>query len=161
MVLFSICVYLCAVQCVFKQKNVSRWKPPISKESTTLLLLWQLALSPWALHASNQSETFVEIPQGSTYSTYPTGKAFTLKRLEQREERLPHHSLVWHQTFGATGSGYWELVAKNCKAHCKSKNGVAAPGHGQFQWKLYGIGFVIGNLRASILGKYHMALALV
>ncbi|KAJ4929695.1 hypothetical protein JOQ06_018717, partial [Pogonophryne albipinna] len=60
---------------------------------TLLSLLWQPALSPWAVHASNQSETFVEIPPGSTYSTYPTGTASTLKKLEQRAERLPHQSL--------------------------------------------------------------------
>jgi len=59
--------------------------------------------SPWALHASNQSETFVEIPPGSTYSTYPTGTASTLKKLEQRAERLPHQSLVWHQKLGLQG----------------------------------------------------------
>lgn len=113
--LLCICAYVHAGQCVCIERNVSRWRPPITKESATspfsfmqpvptlLLLLWQPALSPWALHASNQSETFVEIPQGSTYSTYPTGTAFTLKRLEQREERLPHHSLVWHQKLGLQG----------------------------------------------------------
>lgn len=102
-------------RCVFIKRNVSRWRPPITKESTTspfsfmqpvptlLSLLWQPALSPWALHASNQSETFVEIPPGSTYSTYPTGTASMLKRLEQREERLPHQSLVWHQKLGLQG----------------------------------------------------------
>lgn len=56
---------------------------------TLLSLLWQPALSPWALHASNQSETFVEIPPGFTYSTYPTGTASALKRLEQRETPSP------------------------------------------------------------------------
>lgn len=104
-----------AVRCVLVGRNVGRWGPPVTKESATspfsfmqtvptlLLLLWQPARSPWALHASNQSETFVEIPQGSTYSTYPTGTAFIQKRLEQREQRLPHHSLVWHQKLELQG----------------------------------------------------------
>lgn len=110
---WRICVYV--GRCVFIKRNVSRWRPPITKESTTspfsfmqpvptlLSLLWQPALSPWALHASNQSETFVEIPPGSTYSTYPTGTASTLKRLEQRAQRLPHQSLGWHQKLGLQG----------------------------------------------------------
>lgn len=33
--------------------------------------------------------------------------------------------------------------------------------HRQFELKLCGIGFVIGSLRAWILGKYHMALVVV
>lgn len=70
---------------------------------TLLSLLWQPPFSPWALHASNQSETFVEIPPGSTYSTYSTGTASMLKRLEQREERLPCQALVWHQKLGLQG----------------------------------------------------------
>lgn len=66
---------------------------------------------------------------------------------------------------GATGfglQGIWTwYVAKSCETHSKSKNRVAVHGHGQFQWKLCGIGFVIGSLRAWILGKYRVALALV
>lgn len=79
---------------------------------TLLSSLWQPPFSPWALHASNQSETFVEIPPGSTYSTYSTGTASMLKRLEQREERLPCQGQVRHQKLGLQGqvTGNTEVI---------------------------------------------------
>lgn len=169
---------MCVLACVHSQRGMSvdedlpsQKKAPLPLFSfmqpvpTLLSLLWQPALSPWALHASNQSETFVEIPPGSTYSTYPTGTASVLKRLEQREERLPRQSMVWHQKLGLRGrvTGNAEVARSQelQDARRKQKNRVAAHGHGQFQWKLCGIGFVIGSLRAWILGKYRVALALV
>lgn len=66
---------------------------------TLLLLLWQPALSK-ALHASNQSETFVKIPQGSNL---PHRNSIHTERLEQREPRLPQQSLIWHQKLGLQG----------------------------------------------------------
>lgn len=85
----------------------------IQSVPTLLLLLWQPVLSPWALYASNQSETFVEIPSGSTYSTYTTGTASMLKSLKQkrRETPLPKHGM--RSKMWALGSTYRECGSNN------------------------------------------------
>lgn len=116
-------LFVSVLNSVYSQKKkVSRLRPTITKETTTsffmqpvptlLLLLWQPVFSPWVLHVSNQSETFVEIPPGSTYSTYPTGAASTLKELEQREERLPQQNRVWNQNCAAPGSSNRDSTVK-------------------------------------------------
>lgn len=60
---------------------------------TLLSLLWQPALSPWALHASNQSETFVEIPPGFTYSTYPTSNSLRTEKAGTKRGETPSPEL--------------------------------------------------------------------
>lgn len=89
---------------------------------TLLLLLWQPVLSPWALYASNQSETFVEIPSGSTYSTYPTGTASMLKSLEQKRGEAPSPKRGMTSKMRALGSGYRECGSnKHLRAGSSTK----------------------------------------
>lgn len=68
-----------------------------------LIAMATAVLSLGSACIQSEWDLFVEIPPGSTYSTYSTGTASMLKRLEQREERLPRQGLVWHQKLGLQG----------------------------------------------------------
>lgn len=138
---FGLCVFIW-MKTSYHNKSTTSFFSSIQKVPMLLLLLWQQTLFSFfpslALHASNQSETSVEIPQDplTVFNLYHHG-SIHIGTLQQLQEKF--FTSTWDDIKNWSSRIFKEVecFAKSSEVHNKTR--AAKPGHCQFLWKLCGI----------------------